>query len=166
MDLRTLTKLLLKLAGLYLLLTALVAFPSVINLPKPYNVESAIFVGIYCALGAVLLWLPGGFINTIIRVPRSQVEGAITARKLLQVGCILLGVYFALTGAFSFIYTYAQARWFYDVVRPFGNSRGPDINPNDFAQLMTNGVKFVVGLCFWFGSRYVVKATGAFRDDG
>ena len=37
MDLRTLTKLILKLAGIYLVLTALIALPSVFNLPPPYG---------------------------------------------------------------------------------------------------------------------------------
>jgi len=165
MDLRTLTKLVLKLAGLYLLLTALVALPSVINLPKPYNIESAIYVGVYCFVGLALVWLPGRIISTVIRIPPADLEGTVSAMKLLQVGCILLGVYFALTGAFSFLFTYAKARLFYDVVRPFENSRGPDLLPEDFANLMTSGVRFVVGTCLWFGSRYVVRITGRFHDD-
>ena len=166
MDLRTLTKLVLKIMGIYLLVTAAVALPPVISYPKPYNIESGVFLAFYGVLGFVLVWIPGGFINTVIRIPSGQIEGTITARKLLQVGCILLGVYFAVTGAFSFLYTYAQARLFYDVVRPFENSRGPDLNPEDFARLFANAIKFMAGLCLWLGSRYVVRFTREFQDDG
>ena len=165
MDLRTLTKLVLKLAGLYLQLTALVALPSVINLPRPYNIESSIYVGVYCFVGLGLVWFPGGIVSTVIRIPPAVLEGVMTATKLLQVGCVLLGVYFALTGAFAFLFTYSKARLFYDVVKPFPNSRGPDLSPEDFANLMTSGVRAVVGACFWFGSRYVVRLTGRFQDD-
>src|SRR3979490_583456 len=84
MDLRTLTKLVLKLAGVYLLLTALVALPSVINLPRPYNIESAIYVGLYCFVGLVLIWLPGCIINAVSHIPPGDLEGAISAAKLLQ----------------------------------------------------------------------------------
>ncbi len=101
----------------------------------------------------------------MIRIPPASLEGVIGATKLLQVGCVLLGVYFALTGGFSFLFTYSKARLFYDVVKPFPNSRGPDLSPEDFANLVTSGVRFVVGACLWFGSRYVVKVAGRFQDD-
>src|SRR2546426_10617743 len=165
MDLRTLTKLALKLSGLYLLLNALAALPSFIDLPSPYNIESAFYVGVYCLVGLALVWFPGRIITTVIRIPPAELQGVITATKLLQVGCILLGVYFALTGAFSFLYTYAQGRLFYDVVKPFPNSRGPDLSPQDFANLISSGVRFLAGMCLWFGSRYVVRMTGRFQDD-
>jgi len=85
--------------------------------------------------------------------------------RAFGIACILLGIYFALTGVFSFLFTYAQARLFYDVVRPFTNSRGPDLSSEHFANLATSRLKFLVGACLWFGSTYVVKISGCFEDN-
>ena len=166
MDLRTLTKLALKLAGLYFLVTALMGFPTLLNVPRPYNIDSAVVLSVYLVIGVVLIWFPGAILNSVIRIPASELEGAVTAAKLLQVGCILLGVYFAVTAVYAVIFTYAKARLFYDVMKPFPNSRGPDLTPDDFGNLVASGVEFLLGLCLWFGSRHIVRLMGSFSDDG
>jgi hypothetical protein len=85
--------------------------------------------------------------------------------RLLQVGCILLGVYFALGAVYDIVYTYAKARWFYDAMKPFPNSGGPGLGPNEFASLTADAVQLALGVGLWVGSRYVVKAAGRFEDD-
>ncbi len=159
------TKLAVKLAGLYVLINALIAVPSVVATPGPYGADWGLWLGIYALVGLVLFLIPGRIVNRVIHLPGDATGGALSAEKLVRVGSILLGVFFTVSGAFGLIHTYAKTRlhhlWFW----PYPGDRGPNMTPDDFAYLLVSAVQIVLGLILWLGSRYVVRAAFWSRDD-
>lgn len=165
MDTRDLTMLAVRLAGLYLLVNALIAVPSVMATPSPYGTNWALWLGLYGLVGLVLFLLPGRIVNRVIGLPVDATEGAVTAQKLVRVGTILLGVYFTVGGAYGLIQTYAKTRLFHRLFWPHAGSRGADLTPDDFGYLIAGAVEIAIGLFLWLGSRYVVRAAFWSRDD-
>lgn len=165
MDLRELTRLAIKLAGLYILVNALIAVPSVIATPKPYGAEWGVSLALYALFGLVLFLIPGRIVNRVIHIPGQATEGAVSAEKLAQVGSILLGVYFTVGGVYGLIQTYAKTRLFHQWFWPHPGSRGPDLTPDEFGYLIAGAVEIAIGLFLWLGSRYVVRAAYWSRDD-
>jgi len=110
MDLRTLTKLLLKMIGLYWLTVSLVGAISLGALSlsglgqdtTPYRVFSLIG---YFVVGAALLWFPGTVMNRVLRIQGAETEGAITADRLLGVGISQLGLYFTVVSVSALIFS-------------------------------------------------------------
>src|ERR1700693_4747572 len=104
MDLRTLTKLILKLAGLYYLASSLIAAMGIVANPVPNAVPWYVATySMYLLLGAALFWLPGTIVSHVLRIKGAELEGALTASKLLEVGLALLGAYFFVAGAYACI---------------------------------------------------------------
>jgi hypothetical protein len=165
MDMRDLTRLVLKLAGLYMLVNVLVAIPSVIATPKPYGVEWGVSLGLYAIAGLALLLIPGRIINRVLHISGEVTEGSVSTEKLLRVGSILLGVYFIVAAAYGLIYTYAKVSLFFRVVEPYSRFRGPEMSPDDFAYLLASGVQIALGLFLWLGSRFVVRFARWSGDD-
>ena len=161
MDLREITRLVLKLAGLYLLVTVLLGIPATVLLPDPYSVQSAISLGLYGLVGLALFFFPGLVMNRVIRV-QAETAGDVSSEKLVQVGSILLGLYFTVTAAYGLIYTYVKTRWFPQL--HFPGSRGPDMPADDFAYFIAAGAQIVIGLALWLGSKYVVRASFLFKQ--
>jgi len=162
MDMREITRLLLKLAGLYLIVTVLIAAPTVIRTPEPYRIDGAASLVLYALVGFALFFLPGFISNRIVRVP-TETGGAVSSEKLVQVGTILLGVYFTASAAYDLVYTYVKTHWFPQL--HFPGSRGPDMPPDDFAYLIASSAQIVIGLALWLGSKYVVRAAFLSKND-
>jgi hypothetical protein len=164
-DVRELTKLALKLAGLYILVTTLTAVPSLIATPRAFTTEWGLSLGLYGLIGVALFLIPGRIVSDVIHLPSDATQGALSAEKLARVGAILLGVYFTVGAIFGLVHTYAKARlhhiWFW----PHPGSRGPDLTPDDFGYLVANAIELVIGLLLWFGSRYVIRAAYWSRHD-
>ncbi len=165
MDLRTLTKLLLKLAGLYLLVNSLLVFPSSLFVPLEHSGPGLISAGVFSLIGLALLVFPGAVTNQIIRIPPSETIGAPTAESLFRVGLTLMGVYLVAEAVFRAVFVYAKSRWFYDYMQPFPGSRGPGLTPDDFGALAAAAVEALLGLVLWLANRHVSKVTGKFSDD-
>jgi hypothetical protein len=163
MDLRTVTKLALKLVGIYFFVTAIAGLVPLISVPYPHWIDAAVVLSIYLVIGLVLIWFPGVVVNTVIRIPPSELEGTATAVKLLQVGCILLGAYFAVAAVYGVTFTYAKGRLFYEVMKPFPNSRGPDLTPDDFGNIVASSVEFLLGLGLLLGSRHIIRLMESFK---
>lgn len=163
MDLRTLTKLVLKLLGLYFLVVALGQAVSLVVLP---TVEWFIFfnVALYAVMGGACFWFPGAIINRVLRIDGAELEGTVTAERLFGVGVALMGLYFAFSAATALVFTLAGARWFYAFTDAFGGARGPDIGPEQFASLITYSLQLALGIGLWFGWRTVVRFTGMGND--
>src|SRR5262245_7970553 len=113
MDLRTLTKLMLKLAGLYLLATVLISIPTILVTPAQYISIAATSLALYAVAGLALVLFPGAIISSIIRINGHESEGAVTATAVLRVGVMLLGCYFAISASYSVALIWAKTQWFY-----------------------------------------------------
>lgn len=110
MDLRTLTKLVLKLLGLYWLTASLVGAVNLGALmlsglghdTTPYRMFNLIG---YFVVGAALLWFPGTIANRVLRIEGAESEGGITANRLLAVGTSLLGLYLTITSISALVFS-------------------------------------------------------------
>lgn len=165
MDLRSLVTLGLRLVGLYLVISTVISFPALLVSQHPYPGEGWAVLILYTAMGLVLLWLPGRITNRVLRIGSADGEAQLSFEQVLRVGLILLGFYFAVNAAFWFLFTYAKAQMFYDVVKPFANSRGPGLTPEDFAVLWSRGLEFVLGLSLWLGNRQIARVAQRIGDD-
>jgi hypothetical protein len=164
MDLRTLTKLLLKLAGLYLLVTSLLVLPSLLFVPFEHSGPGLVSAGVFSLIGLGLLLFPGAVANQVIRIPPDETRGAPTAESLFRVGLTLMGVYLVVDAVFRVVFVYAKSRWFYDYMQPFPGSRGPGLTPDDFGTLAAAGVQILFGIVLWLANRRVSRITGKFTD--
>ncbi|SRR5258706_5824980 len=163
MDLRELTKLALKLLGLYFLTIGLFQVAGLFAAP---TIEWFFVAAIawYLAIGAAFLWFPGAVINRVLRIEGQELAGAITASRLFGVGIALLGLYFTISALFSLVFTFAGSRWFYRFTDTFGGAKGPDIGPDQFASIVVATVQLIVGVALWFGWKRVVKLSGMDDD--
>lgn len=155
MDLRTLTKLVLKLAGIYILVSALFAVPSVVVAQREFWAVSSISLALWFIVGLALLWFPGVVINRVIHVDASSVAGAPSALRILRVGIILLGFFFLITGASRLAFTWAASRFFYSVVNPYPGFAGPNLRPEDFANYTANLLQCALGLLLLVRSKWL-----------
>ena len=164
MDLRELTKLAVKLAGLYVLVNAVIAL--VTALADPEAKMPAWFLGanaLYMLLGAALFWFPGMVISRVVRL--EGIEGPISPSRVMEVGFGLLGVYFAMEALYGFVYTIARVKLFYRFSNTFDVGKAPDFTPSDLAALVGSIVQIVVGLSLWLWRRKVATfEVGASRD--
>src|SRR5258705_7095642 len=133
MNLRDITRLALKLAGLYFLVTTIVSLivtagTYVFTPGAKWPVWSVANDAAYFLIGAALFWFPGIVVDCVVRV---DVEGPVTTPRLLEVGLGLLGVYFALQAAYGFIYAVARAKWFYHLNDTLGRGTAPEFRPDD-----------------------------------
>jgi hypothetical protein len=162
-DLRTLTKLVLKLLGLYFLIVAIGQATNLLFLPtfEWFFLFNVVF---YSVLGLACFVFPGVLINRVLRIEGGQIEGTVTAEKMFGVGVALLGLYFAVSGLTAVVFTLAGSRWFYSFTSAFGGARGPDIAPEQFASIVTYSLQLVLGLGLWLGWRHVMRFTGMWND--
>jgi hypothetical protein len=148
MDLRALTKLLLKLAGLYYLVTTITSIPSVVMTPDRQFIAYAYFsLAIWGFVGLALLLFPGVVMDRVIRIHRSEHEEVPTAAKLLDVGVRLLGCYVTISSVHGVAYNWS-------IIHVFNGSLSSDWRPTEKAALLASGVQAGVGLLLWvFGDR-------------
>jgi len=158
MDLRTLTKLLLKLMGLYWLTASLVGALSIGALvvsglghdSTPYRAVN--LVG-YLIVGAALLWFPGTIANRVLRIEGAEMEGAITAERLLGVGVSLLGVYFTVESVSAIIFS----------IGGFGDL-GAKYEAGQAWALAAWVARMLIGLVLVFARRRIVSIISSAND--
>jgi hypothetical protein len=149
MDTRTLTKLLLKLVGLYWLTGSLVSAISLATTIGTDASEYRLFASVsYIVVGVALIWFPGAITNRILRIEGSELEGAVTADRLLGVGISLLGLYFSVVSISALIFSLGA----------FGEWGGHA--PEQIAAFTAWLVQLAIGLTLVLGRKRVVSLIG------
>lgn len=165
-DLRTLTKLALKLAGLYIITTTVVGTLGYFMHPAPEAVLwYAVVYSLYLIFGLWLFWFPGTIINQVIRIKGEEFEGELTGLRILEVGFALLGAYFAVAGSYACVYVLARAKWFYRFTDPFAGAPGPGFSPDDFATIVASAIQILLGVGLWFGRRRLARLNSIVNVD-
>ncbi len=152
-DIRTLTKLILKLAGLYCLATVLFSVPTLVVVPKEYAGASYFGLGLYAIVGLALFWFPGLVLDNVVRVRTSEFGSPRTEALYLRIGVRLLGCYFALSAIYGLVFDYARVKIFHPDIT------APDFTPDRAAATLASAVQLAAGLALWIGANHVVRAT-------
>jgi len=165
MDLRALTKLILKLVGLYYLVMVITALPNVLVSIPDARVSSLAYlaIGVWGVVGLALLLLPGRIIDRIIRIEGLQPGTPAGTSAILDVGIRLLGCYFALAALYALVYHWS-------ISHVFNGTVSPDLRPDEKAAALASAVQLVAGLVLWiFGgalARWFGRGGEAVRAGG
>lgn len=165
MDLRNLTKVALKLAGLYLISVALMGMAQLIYLPADPLGWYLMYLSAYLFAGIALYWFPGAVTNHLIRIEGAPLQGAVTPSRLVGAAILLLGVYFVASSLFSITYTVALAKLFFSATATYGGERGPGLTPEQFASIVSSSVQLIIGIALWFGWKHILRLSGADDDE-
>ena len=158
MDLRTLTKLLLKLVGLYWLtasLVGLISYGAFTLSGSGHDTTPYLMFNLagYFVVGAAFLWFPGTIVNNVLRIRGVEFEGGVTADLLLGVGIALLGVYFTVVSISALIFT----------VGGFGEL-GAKYEPSQLWSLAAWVVQLLIGLALIFRRHQIIRAVAGSND--
>ena len=99
-DLRTLTKLILKLLGVYMLVMLLISVPLFYftdSVPIYLQITNIIYGVAMLLVSAGLIWFPGAVSNKILRLKGENFAPAAKAHSGFRVGVALLGLYFSIS---------------------------------------------------------------------
>jgi hypothetical protein len=149
MDLNSLVKVLLKVAGIYFLVLVVLILPPILsgNLPGRASAGAWFSVGIWGVAGIALLLFPNAIANHVIRI-RGPIAGDKAAPSdLVNSGVRLLGCYFVLSTLSGLVYKTSIVWIFNNGIASFV------LNPTDKANLFSAVIEIAIGLLLWiFGN--------------
>lgn len=167
MDHRTLSKLIIRLAGLIILVNALLAVPGTIvelaGTPYPDQlIGPAIFAGMAVLLpvvaGLAMVWLPGTIGNRITCIQGGETIESTEPPELEQTALSVLGLYFIAVSLIDAVYWVARARLYAAfIAAPPVHPDAPPLLPEDFAGMVANAAQLLIGLGVVLGRRGLAK---------
>ncbi len=174
MDYRTITSLMLRLAGVFILVQLVTSVPQAItNLLRFGGQEivgvdalwlSAVALVLPLVIGLMLVYFPSTVANRVVRVEEPVDTGKL-AESLLPVALACLGVYFVCAALFDGVY-YLSRMWLYyavvDKLRWTGPA--PALTPGDFAGIASTLAQFVIGLALALGPKGLRKLVTRMRS--
>ncbi len=173
MDHRTLSNLIIRLAGLIVLINALLAIPGTIvelaGTPYPDQlIGPAIFAGVAALLplvaGLAMVWFPGTISNRIIGVRGGEVIDSDDSLGLQQTAVSILGLYFIAVSLIDAVYWVARARLYALLVAaPPVNLNAPALLREDFAGMVATAAQLLIGLGLVLGSRGLARLLARLR---
>jgi hypothetical protein len=144
MDLRSITKVLLKLVGLYFLVMVITAIPNILIAQRQDMMSAGGYIsfGVWGIAGIAFLVFPGVIIDRVIRIQALDSGTGPNSGNLLVVGVRLLGCYYALGALYGLVYHWA-------INHVFNGSISPDMRPDESAAFLASIIQVVVGLLLW-----------------
>ncbi|MDR3415055.1 MAG: hypothetical protein P4L83_02620 [Nevskia sp.] len=160
MELRALSNLLLRLAGLLILVHTVLAVPGRIvdlyvvtaSTPHPQleiwtvSVLSAVFPAI---AGLALLYFPSAITNAV--VGKSEQPPSFSVDQLQGLAFSTLGLYFVSKAAYDAVYWYAKLRLYDLAVKHLSYADAPAMLPREFAGMVSTGAQFFIGMFLLLG---------------
>lgn len=113
-DLRTLTKLLFKLLGVYMLVmltTSVPLFYFTESVPAYLQITNIIYGVVMLLVSLGLIWFPGAISNGILRFKGENFAPAAKAHSGFRVGAALLGLYFVISATRGIGYLLMQMKF-------------------------------------------------------
>jgi hypothetical protein len=174
MDYRALSKLLIKIGGLFIILYALKqAYESVGTAYALYAKEavltSALIVGglpvlIPLVLGLALFYFPGVVTNRLLiddgNPPTTEIK---SIARLEEAALILLAVYILVHSLGDAVYWLSRVKLYQVFIDSEYIMRAPPLRAEDFAQLVADCVQIPIALCLFFGAAGLVRLKDKFR---
>lgn len=174
MDHRSLSNLLIRLAGVIIIISSVLAIPhTVVSLattgsPGDSLTSAIIMAGVSTLLPALiglgLLWFPGTVTNRVICEAKGDTSITTDPVNLQQLVFSALGMYFFASSLFDAVYWLSRLKLYYaalDVLPSF--QKAPFILPDDFAGMMSTATEFIVGIYLLFGSKGISNLVAKLR---
>jgi hypothetical protein len=174
MDYRSLTKLLTKIGGLFVILYALNQLSMSFGIAyqfynKQQDLLGAVLVGALPVLFPLLLGLalfifPGAVSNRLLQAekdPERHVIGSIS--RIEEAGLILVAVYILVHSIGDVAYWLSRVKLYYLIVESDKLSHAPSLLPEDFAQLFALAIQVIVAVGLFFGASGLVRLKNKLR---
>ena len=174
MDYRTITSLMLRVAGVLILVQFITSIPQTIaNLlhfggSQAQGLDSlwlsAMAPVLPLAIGLVLIYFPSAITNRVVRTVEPVDANGFT-ESLLPVALACLGVYFMCAALYDGVYWFSKVRLHYvvaDKLRWVGPP--PTLMPDEFAGIASTLTQFIIGIALTFGSKGIGKLVMRMRS--
>lgn len=176
MDYRSLTSLLLRIAGMLILVQLVLAVPPTIagllhfgdeqSAATDVFVLTALALVLPLLLGSMLLYFPSVVTNHLIRTGADSDAGPAPTPDLLRTTAFsAIGLYFVCSALFDAVYWAAKLKIYYTLIdeqRWYGPP--PALIPDDFAGIASTTIQFVVGLVLLLGASGISHVIGRLRS--
>ncbi|MBD9393270.1 hypothetical protein [Acidovorax sp. ACV01] len=174
MDHRSLSRLLLRIAGVVVVVATLTSVPkSIVTLVVAAGQDadvSPLMTAVVASLvplliGLALIWLPGTVANWLVDDTVTDKSESDTAANLQAIALSVLGFYFVASALFDAVFWVARIRLYAAVIASNEAFAGmPPLMPDDFGSMVATGAQAVVGVLLLLGSkgagRLLSKARG------
>jgi hypothetical protein len=165
MDHRSLTALMLRIAGVLILVELVTSAPhTIMNLlhfggketaPVDALALTSLALVLPLAIGLVLIYFPSSIAGRIVRTDHAGEEAKAVSESLLPVAIACLGVYFVSVALYDEVYWLAKLRIYYVFEERHGNAI--PLAPQDFAGIVSAVFQFTVGFVLLLGTRGISK---------
>lgn len=174
MDYRTITSLILRVAGALILIQLVIAVPhTLVNLLRfggeatkalDIFVLTALSLIIPLTISLTLIYFPSVVTNHVIR-PSNEGETTAVSEGLRSVAFSSLGMYFVCASLFDGVYWVTKLRIYYSFIdeqRWYGPP--PALTPDDFAGIASTAFQLLFGLILLLGSRGISNVVARLRS--
>ena len=176
MEHRALAALILRIAGLLIIVTSITwTARTYISFFFPEPVEkiglgvllasTAISLFVPIILGLFLICLPGTVISRILRIDGLDATASSSIAALQRVSFASIGLWMVVWALIDGLYVYSKTQLYYRLIQEMPAYAKPAaISPDDFASIISTILQFVFGVWLLFGNRgianLVAKAQG------
>ena len=165
MDYRALAVLLIRVAGLVAIVSALNA--SAASLARLFDPKGLAEVGslwlatvvivpvvLPLVLGLVMIYFPATIVSGVLRIDGFDNVSESNIQPLQRVAFSAFGLYLIVYSVLDSMFIYSRVRLYHMLIDSQPVSvKMPPLLPDDFAGLVTTAIQFVLGICILFGNR-------------
>ncbi|MGO4127667.1 hypothetical protein AB4Z01_24960 [Inquilinus sp. YAF38] len=165
MPLRDIARLLVKIAGLVVIVSAVIDLPVLLarSLPvqEPMTARDVVTMAlvppaIAALIGIVMFWGAGRIVDRLLVEPAAPGQGTgLDLRAIEEIAIAALGLYFVATAIADAFYYWGKAALYYRVVTENGYPI-PPITPDDFAGFVSTAARLAIGVVLVLLSRGIV----------
>lgn len=167
MPLRDIARLLIKIAGLIIIVSAVTDLPRLLGRMLPIEAPATVRDVIAMALvppaiagliGIAMVWGAGRIVDRLLVVPATPGPGGShDLRAVEEIAIAAMGLYFIATGIADAFYYWGKAGLYYHYITE-NTFPMPAILPDDFGGFISTGVRLAIGVMLVLLSRGVVAA--------
>ncbi|TMH37945.1 MAG: hypothetical protein E6H56_16605 [Betaproteobacteria bacterium] len=175
MDHRALAALIIRVAGLLVIVSAITYATKsfgpffVADTVQKVGVElllASAFVSVVIpiALGLVLVYFPGMITTRVLRIEGLESGSESDTKALQRVAFTTIGLWLTLYAVIDAVYFYSRARLYFRFFQDMpAYSKLPPLSPDDFGGLLASGLQLIIGLWLLIGNRAIVNVLTRLR---
>jgi len=168
MDHRALAALIIRVAGLLIVVSAITTYATYSFAPfflgdttqKVEILLTSAFVSVVIpvALGLVLVYFPGTITTRVLRIEGLESGSESDVKALQRVAFAAIGLWLTLYAVIDAVSIYSKVRLYHRFFADMPTySRPPAWSSDDFGGLVASGLQLIIGLCLLIGNRGIVN---------